>query len=127
MRSPWLCIHGAHARLFGASGGELLATVDVERRAGERRVAHDVYGERGDVRGPDDPADRERRPQLVPTLLELIAQQRCRQRCVDEAGGDEVDANRRDLEGEGRDEGRQRGGGGGDDAETVIDAPARGA
>ncbi len=55
---------------------ELLAAVDVVGRAGERRVGHDVDGERGDVGGTDDAADRERRPQLVPALLEPVAEQR---------------------------------------------------
>ena len=84
----------------------MLPTVDVVRRASERRVAHNVDGERGDVSGPDDAADRERRPQLIAALLESISEQRCRQRSVDEAGGDEVDADRRELEREGRRERR---------------------
>jgi AcrR family transcriptional regulator len=44
------------------SGDELLPAVDVVGRAGERRVAHDVDGQRGDVGGTDDPAGRERLP-----------------------------------------------------------------
>ena len=60
-------------------------------------------------------------------LLESVSEQRCRQRGVDEAGGDEVDANRRELEREGRRERRQRGGGGRGDPEAVTDAPAAGA
>jgi hypothetical protein len=71
-----------------------------------------VDGERGDVGGADNATDRERRPQLTPALVESVPEQRCRQRGVDEAGGDEVDANRRELEREGRGEPRQRGGGG---------------
>jgi hypothetical protein len=98
-----------------------MPTVDVVRRAGERRVGHDVDGERGDVGGTDDAADRERRPQLIPALVESISEQRCRQRGIDEAGGDEVDANRRELKRECRRERRQRGGGGGDDPEAVTD------
>src|SRR5512143_2264932 len=53
--------------------------------------------------------------------------QRCRQRGVDEAGGDEVDANRRELKGEGRGERRQRGGGGGGDPEAAAGAVPAGA
>src|SRR6185295_13082879 len=102
---------------------ELLPTVDVVRRAGERGVGHDVDGECGDIGRADDAPDRERRPQLVPALLESISEQRRGQRGVDEAGGDEVDANRRELECEGRRERRKRGGGGGGDPESVTDAP----
>ena len=46
------------------SGDELLAAVDVEVAPGERRVGHEVHGERGDVGRADDPADRQRRAQL---------------------------------------------------------------
>jgi hypothetical protein len=41
---------------------QLLAPVDVEGRAGQRGIGHEVDGEGGHVRGPDDPADGERRP-----------------------------------------------------------------
>ena len=53
-------------------GDELLAAVDVVRRARERGVDHDVNGERRDVGRPDDAADRELRPQLLAPGLELI-------------------------------------------------------
>ena len=53
---------------------ELLAAVDVVGRAGERGVAHEVHGERGDVGGSDDTADRERGAQLPAALLELLAE-----------------------------------------------------
>ncbi len=43
---------------------QLLAAVDVEGGAGEGRVRHEVDGERGDVRGPDDAADRQPLAQL---------------------------------------------------------------
>jgi hypothetical protein len=62
-----------------------------------------VNGECCDVGRPDDASDRKLRPQLIAALLELISEQRCRQRRVDEAGGDEVDTNRGELE-------RERGG-----------------
>ena len=97
------------------------------RRAGERGVDHDVNRQRGDVRGTDDAADRERRPQLVPARVELISEQGCRQRGVDEAGRDEVHADRCELEREGRHERRDRGGGRGGDAEAMADPPAAGA
>ena len=90
---------------------ELLATVDVVRRAGKRCIGHDVNGECCDVGRPDDASDRKLRPQLIAALLELISEQRCRQRRVDEAGGDEVDTNRGELERERSGERRQRRGG----------------
>ena len=64
------CIQGVCS-----SGDELLPAVDVVRRAGECRVAHNVDSERGDVGGADDAADRERRPQLIPALLEPVSEQ----------------------------------------------------
>ena len=49
--------------------------------------------------GPDDAADRAAsRAARSRRLVELVAEQRCRQRGVDEAGGDEVDPDRRELE-----------------------------
>jgi hypothetical protein len=61
--------------VVGSSGDELLAAVDVVGGAGERGVGHDVDGERGDVGGADDAADRKCCPQLVAPLLELVAEQ----------------------------------------------------
>ena len=57
---------------------ELLAAVDVVGGPGERRVAHDVDGERGDVIWPDDSSDGECRAQLVTPLFEVTAEQGCR-------------------------------------------------
>src|SRR5262249_50262882 len=105
---------------------ELLSAVDVVGGSGERRVDHDVDGERSDIGRADDPADRERRPKLVAALLELVSEQRCRQGRVDESCGDEVYANRRQLKREGRGERGQCGGGGADDTAAVTDAPAAG-
>src|SRR5882724_9886589 len=77
------------------SGDELLAAVDVVCRAGEGGVGHEVNGERRDVGGSDDPPDGERRAQLLaPGVESLGGEVRGRQRGVDEAGGDEVHANR---------------------------------
>src|ERR1700694_1985842 len=106
---------------------ELLPTVDVVRRAGERCGAHDGDGESGDVGWADHAADGQRRPQLIAALIESISEQRCRQRGVDEACSDEVHANRREFEREGRRERWQRGSGRRDDPETVTDAAAAGA
>ena len=63
-----------------------------------RRLRHEVDGERGDVRRADDAPDRERRAELLAARVELVAEERGRQRRVDEPGGDEVDPDRRDLE-----------------------------
>src|SRR6476659_728638 len=63
---------GTTAPEVRTSGDELLPPVDVVGRAGERRVGHEVDGERGDVGGADDPADRQRRPQVRPTLVEPV-------------------------------------------------------
>lgn len=45
-------------------------------------VRHEMDGERGDVRGADDAADRQR---PVTAFVESIAEQSRRQWCVDEA------------------------------------------
>ena len=80
------------------SGDELLPAVDVVGRAREGRVGHDVYGERGDVGRSDDAPDGKRGAKLIAAVFEFIAEERCRQRCVDEAGGDKVDSDGRELE-----------------------------
>ena len=107
--------HGDRLPCGDANGGrvsqdELLAAVDVVRRPGEGGVGHEVHGERGDVGRPDDAPDRQRGAELVAARVELVAEQRRRQRGVDEAGGDQVDADRRELEREaGRQGGQRRG------------------
>jgi hypothetical protein len=45
-----------------------------------------VDREGGDVGGFDDSPDRQRRAELLAASVELIAEQRSRQLCVDEAG-----------------------------------------
>jgi hypothetical protein len=72
---------------------------------------HEVSGEGGDIGRSDHAPDGERRAQLVASGVESVADQRGGQRGVDEAGGDEVDPNRSELEREGRRERRQRGDG----------------
>jgi hypothetical protein len=84
-------------------------------------------GESGDVSWADDAANRERCPQLIAALLKAVSEQRCRQRSVDEAGGDEIDAHRCQLKREGRNKRRQNGGGGGGDPEPGTDSPSAGA
>src|SRR5580658_3992101 len=83
--------------LLQLRGDELLAAVNVIGCAREGSVGHDVYGERGHVRRSDHASDGERGAKLVATFVELIAQQFCGQRRVDEAGGDEVDSHGRDF------------------------------
>ena len=88
-------------------GEQLLAAVDVVRRPGQSGVAHDVDGQRRDVGRSDHPPDRERGAQLAAPLFQPIAEQRGRQGRVDEAGGDHVDAHRRDLERQGGGQGAE--------------------
>ena len=57
-----------------------------------------MYGERGDGGGLDDPPDGKRSAQLPSAIFEFIAEERRRQRCIHKTGGDEVDADRRELE-----------------------------
>src|SRR5215204_4968231 len=82
----------------GTSADELLPSVDVVGRARDGGVGHDVDGQGSDVGGPDDAADRERAAQLLAPGVEPIAEERGREGRVDEAGRDEVDADRRELE-----------------------------
>src|SRR5215469_7777734 len=84
---------------------ELLAAVDVDGRAGDRRVGHEVDGQCGDVGRADDAADRQCGAELLATLAELIAEQRGRQRRIDKACRDQVDPYGRDLEREAPDHG----------------------
>jgi hypothetical protein len=65
-----------------------LPAVDVVGRADEGRVGHDVYGERGDVDRCNDAPDTKRSAKPIAALVKLIAEDRCRQPCVDEAAGD---------------------------------------
>ena len=67
---------------------KLLSAIDVIGRAGKGRVGHDVYGERGNIGWPDDAPYRECGAKLIAAVLEFIAEERRRQRRVDEAGGD---------------------------------------
>ncbi len=53
---------GTVANMRPRRSDELLATVYVVGRAGQRGVGHEVDGQRGDVRRADDAADRERFP-----------------------------------------------------------------
>src|SRR5579863_9246358 len=57
------------------AGDELLPAVDVVGRARERRVGHDVDGERGDVGRFDDTPDRKRGAKLIAAVFEFIAQE----------------------------------------------------
>ena len=63
---------------------ELLAAVDVEGRAGDRRIRHEVDGQSGDVSRADHASDRQRRAELLAARFQLVAEDHRRQRCVDE-------------------------------------------
>ena len=86
-----LC-RGASSLLY-----QLLAAVDVVGDSGDRCIHHKVDGERGDVVRPNHPPDRQRCSELLATRVQPIAEQRCRQRRVDEAGRDQVDADGGEL------------------------------
>ena len=72
------CLRGLllilNLRLVRSSRDELLAAVDVVRRAREGCVAHDVNGQRRDVGWSDDAADWQRRAQLLTSLVEVVAE-----------------------------------------------------
>jgi hypothetical protein len=54
---------------------ELLAAVDVEGRAGDRGVRHEVDSQGGDVGWADDAADRQRGTELRSALVDPVAEQ----------------------------------------------------
>jgi hypothetical protein len=103
-------VPGTIASVTGSPLDELLAAVDVVRCSGDRCVRHEMDGERRDVVRTDHAPDRQRRAELLAPRVQLIAEQRRRQRRVDEAGRDKVDADGRKLEGERLGERRYRGG-----------------
>ena len=74
--------------------------------------------------GENDAPDGERGAKLIAAVVELVAEERCRQRCVDEAGGDEVDSNGREFEREAGGEGGQRSGESRDESESLSRAAA---
>src|SRR5215470_2715517 len=77
---------------------ELLTAVDVEGRTRDRRVRHEMDGQCGDVGRADDAPDRQRLAELLAAFLQLIAEDRRRQRRVDEPGRDQVHADGREFE-----------------------------
>jgi hypothetical protein len=85
------------------------------------------HGERGDVGRYDDAPDEKHGAKLIAAVFEFIAEERCRQRCVDEAGGDEVDSDRRELERQVGCEGGERSGDCRRDPEADAWAAAAGA
>src|SRR6202034_4133095 len=72
-------------------------------------------------------ADWERGAELLATRVELRAEQRCRERRVDEAGGDKADADRRELKRQRPAERGHRGGEGDDERPRGRPAAARSA
>jgi len=77
----------------------LLPAVDIVGRAGKSRVRHNVDCKRGNVGRLENSPDGKGLSQLLATTFKVIAEQRCRQRRVDEASGDQVDTDGRELEG----------------------------
>ena len=94
--------------LRASSSDELLAAVNVEGRAGERRIRHEVDGQCGDVGRADDTADRQCGTKLFAARVQIVAEERRRQGCVDESGRDQVHADRCDFECEVFGQGGQR-------------------
>src|SRR5262245_31480791 len=79
------------SRSIGISLGlpidELLAAVDVEGRAGNCGVGHEVDGQCGDVSRADHAPDRQRRAKLLAARVQPVTEDRCRERRVNESGG----------------------------------------
>jgi Alpha/beta hydrolase family len=97
----------AHACLFqepeqvaadiNAFGASAIRRGTAERRRcrrsrRDRSVDHEVNGQRGEVLRADHAPGRQRRAQLLAPGVEALREERSRQRRVDEARGDEVDA-----------------------------------
>ena len=103
-------MHDRSSRPCSRSRDELLATIDVIGRPCQGRVAHDVNGQRGDISRPDDAPDGQRRAELAPPLFEVIAEQRFRQRRIDETRSNQIDADWRKLKRKISDKGGKRDG-----------------
>jgi hypothetical protein len=78
---------------------ELLATVDVESRASDGGVRHQVDGESGDVLRAYDTPYRQGCPELLAPRVEAISEDRRGQGRVHEPRCNQVDADRGELEG----------------------------
>jgi hypothetical protein len=52
----------------------LLTAVDVEGRPGNCRVDHEVDGQCGDVGWADDASDRQSRAEVLPALVQFVAE-----------------------------------------------------
>src|SRR5262249_22691820 len=81
----------------GSALDELLAAVDIEGRAGDRRVGHEMNGQCGNVRRTDDSPDRQRLAEVLTASAQLLAEDRRRKRSVHESRRDEVHADGREL------------------------------
>src|SRR5450755_1164804 len=92
--------YGRRPPQLALAGNELLSTIDIDvvGRTRERSVGHHMRGERCNVGRADDAPDGERGAQLTAALIELVAKDRCRQGCVDESGGDQIDSDGREFE-----------------------------
>ena len=89
-----------------APSDELLPAVDVVGRARERGVGHEMHGQRGDVGRPDDAPDRKRGAQLARGAHRADRRAATPTAAVStKPGGDQIDADRRELERQVGDEG----------------------
>ena len=67
---------GSHSRVgSGSSLDELLSAVDVEGRAGDRRVRHEVDGQCGYVGRTDDPSDWQDGTELLAARVQLVPEE----------------------------------------------------
>jgi hypothetical protein len=108
------------------SGDELLSSVDVICCSRKGRVDHQVNGECRHVCRSDNATDGKRVAEMTAPVLEFIAEQGRRQRRVDEAGGDQVDANGRKLKRQGRGKGGERSGHGRHNPKSDAGTPSSG-
>ena len=82
-----------------ASGfDELLPAVDVEGRAGDRGIRHEVDGQGGDVGRADDTTNRQCGTELFAAGIQMVAEDGRRQWCVNKSGGNQVHADWREFE-----------------------------
>jgi len=80
---PVLYREGVERVISSSLLDELLPAVDVVSTACQGRVGHNVHGERRYVGRANDAPDRQRSAELLAARIKLIAEQRCRQGCVD--------------------------------------------
>src|ERR1700761_2361615 len=82
---------------YASSLQKLLASIDVVGDSRDRSVHHEMDRERGEGGRTDHSTDGQRFPELLATRVQLITQNRCRQRRVNEAGRNQVYPDGRQL------------------------------